>query len=174
MLKEDEQIMLVNSQDKVLGSIGKKAAHQGIGKLHRAITVFLFNEKGEILLTQRSAKKPLWPLWWDAACSTHQWVDEDDGSCAQRRIPFELGTGAVQNLKFIFSYEYHAVYSNEWSENEVNHILTGTLFTDPQPNPDEVADWRWASQHEVLSQLRQPNHHFAPWFPLAMERLACV
>lgn len=171
MLTEDEQIMLVDSADNFLGSIGKKEAHQGKGKLHRAITIFLFNEKGQTLLTQRSAQKPLWPLAWDAACSTHQWVHEEDFDAAMRRLPFEVGYESVENLRYAFKYEYHAVYSTQWAENEVNHILLAEVAGDPQPNPREVANWRWASIEEIEEELENPDHPFAPWFPLAVEKL---
>lgn len=171
MLAEDEQIMLVDAADNFLGSIGKFEAHMGKGKLHRAITVFLFNKKGEMLLTQRSAKKLLWPLWWDGACSTHQWVGEEDVPAALRRLPFEIGYQTVEDLHFAFTYEYHAIYSPKWAENEVNHILIGTVENDPKPNPNEVAAWRWASMETIQSELENPDHQFAPWFPLAIERM---
>lgn len=170
MLTENEQIMHVDSADNFVSTVGKLEAHQGKGKLHRAITVFLFNKKGETLLTQRSAQKPLWPLWWDAACSTHQWVGEEDIPAALRRLPFEVGYDSVTNLRYVFKYEYHAIYSPKWAENEVNHILFAEVETDPQPNPREVANWRWASLERIERELENPDHNFAPWFPLAIEK----
>lgn len=172
MKTEQEQVVLVNSKNEVIGSNGKIAAHQGKGQLHRAITVFLTNPNGEILITQRSTQKPLWPLWWDAACSTHQWPGEADASAAARRLPFELGIDVpAQNLHLEFTYEYHAVYNSEWSENEVNYIFTGVTNDEPQLNPSEVAAYEWKSPNEVAAELSQENHRFAPWFEIAFRRL---
>lgn len=172
MLQEDEQVMLVNSKDEVVGVTGKIAAHQGHGQLHRAVTVFLMNEKGETLVTQRSARKPLWPLFWDAACSTHQWPGEDDLTCALRRLPFEIGVQTAEDLRFVFRYEYHAVYSPEWAENEVNHILLGTYVGELSPNPNEVAAAEWKALSQIKAELQNTRHHYAPWFLQAFEQLS--
>src|SRR5690606_31678479 len=124
MLKNEEQILRVDSSDTVLGTVGKVEAHRFPGTLHRAFTIFLFDENGRVLLTQRSQQKPLWPGWWDAACSSHQWENESDESACWRRLPFEIGVqqDQVRDLQYRFSYEYHVVYNDEWAENEVNHI----------------------------------------------------
>lgn len=174
MLKNEEQILQVNSLDEVLGTIGKVEAHRAPGTLHRAFTIFLFDEAGRVLLTKRSARKPLWPGWWDAACSSHQWENESDEEASWRRLPFEIGIkpSQVQGLQFRFSYEYHVIYNDEWAENEVNHILTGILLGDPVASPDEVAAWEWKSPEEVTAELAVKNHRFAPWFELAWKRLA--
>lgn len=173
MLKNEEQILRVDSTDTVLGTVGKIEAHRFPGTLHRAFTLFLFDPQGKVLLTQRSQKKPLWPLWWDAACSSHQWENESDERATLRRLPFELGLSpdSVRDIHFAFSYEYHAVYNQEWAENEVNHIVTGILENDPVPNPDEVAKWEWKTEDEITQELKQKNHRFAPWFGPAWETL---
>lgn len=177
MQREDEQIIAVDSSDTPLHPVEKFAAHRNPGELHRAVTVFLRNDQGEWLLTQRSSKKPLWPLWWDAACSTHPWwPDESTVSSCQRRLPFEIGVAAadVPDLADAFSYEYHAVYSSEWAENEINWILIGTYSGTVTPNPNEVAQYRWSSTAEIDAELTQPDHQFAPWFPLAWERVRAL
>lgn len=170
MQTENEQVMLVNSADEVIGVLGKFEAHRGTGQLHRAITVFLFDSQGRTLLTKRSARKPLWPLWWDAASSTHQWPDEPDVECALRRLPFEIGVSDVE-LRFAFKYEYHAVYSPEWAENEVNHILVGRFDGKPTLNPDEAIEYAWKSLPEIREELSHHDHTYAPWFPRALEKI---
>lgn len=174
MKNEAELLIAVDSNTTPLFPVEKFTAHRGAGQLHRAVTVFLFNEQGQTLVTQRSAKKPLWPLWWDAACSTHQWwPDESAVSAAKRRLPFEIGIlpEKVIDWQEQFSYEYHAVYSPEWSENEINSIVTGTHAGEYQLNADEVASARWISPETLSAELEQPDHQFAPWFPLAWGQL---
>lgn len=168
MTSQKEEVNLVNSANVVIGSADKFVAHQGKGMLHRAITVVLFSTHDDILLTQRSAKKPLWPLWWDAACSTHQWPSETDVEAAIRRLPFEIGL-TTTDLKASHQYEYHAVYNEEWSENEINHIVVGTVDQDPILNPDEVADFCWKSAAEIQAELQKPDHRYAPWLAEALQ-----
>lgn len=172
MQSEQEQLVLVNSDNQIVGQTSKIAAHQNGGQLHRAVTVFLTNSSGEILTTQRSEFKPLWPLWWDAAVSTHQWPQEDDAAAASRRLPFEIGIKvAAENLKFEFNYEYHAVYDETWSENEINYIFSGQTDDQPQLNTREAAAYQWKSVEQIKEELQQPDHHYAPWFVIAFERL---
>jgi len=168
MSSQKEEVILVNSANEVIGSADKFLAHQGKGMLHRAITVVLFNPQQQVLVTQRSAQKPLWPLWWDTACSTHQWPGESDVEAAIRRLPFEIGI-TTTDLQASHQYEYHAVYNEEWSENEINHIVVGTVQQDPVLNPDEVAQFAWKSLEEIRAELQNPNHQYAPWFEAALQ-----
>jgi isopentenyl-diphosphate delta-isomerase len=164
-----ETIVLINSADEVIGEIGKIEAHQKVGRLHRAFTIFLQNQKGEWLITKRSEQKPLWPLWWDAACSSHPWFpNETIEQAALRRLPFELGLQIeqVHNLTEVFAYEYHAVYSSEWSENEINHIVVATYDGSVSPNTNEVAEFQWLTSAHIDELLNQSNY-FAPWFEQA-------
>ena len=66
-----------------------------------------------------------------------------------------------QKILEIHSYEYHAVYSPEWSENEVNHILVGEYDEDPTPNPSEIADYQWLASRQIKNCWR--SSIFAPW-----------
>lgn len=174
MQTQQELLIQVDAHNSVIGSVGKIEAHRGKGLLHRAFTAFLFDEKGRILLTQRSDSKPLWPGYWDAACSSHQWFPEETAAAAaNRRIPFELGIELPQpsNLQELFSSEYHAVYSSEWSENEINSIVVGTYTGECKLNPKEVREYRWLTRVEVSDQLNSVPSNFAPWFPIAWEGL---
>jgi isopentenyl-diphosphate delta-isomerase len=168
MAQNQDVLMEVNSADQVIGQVGKVEAHQGKGILHRAITVVLINLQDEILIAKRSKDKPLWPEFWDFACSTHPWYpDETTLDCARRRIPFELGVemDKIKPLEDVFTYEYHAVYNQEWSENEINHLVIGTYVGRSKLekiNPDEVLETRWVSKEELL-KLSKKNDFFAPW-----------
>ncbi len=166
-----EKIILVDHDDQPIGEIGKIEAHRGQGRLHRAFTIFLRNRTGQWLTTQRAAAKPLWPNWWDGACSSHQQPNEADLPAAARRLIDELNLTA-QNLEYVFKYEYHAIYSPQWSENEINHIVVGTFDDNIRPNPSEVSEWRWRSTGEINKALADSNQKiFAPWFPPAWHML---
>lgn len=168
MSSQNEEVILVNSANEVIGSADKFLAHRGKGKLHRAITVVLFNPQQQVLVTQRSALKPLWPLGWDTACSTHQWPGESDVEAAIRRLPFEIGI-TTTDLRSNHQYEYHAVYNQEWSENEINHIVVGTIAENPTLNLAEVAQYAWKSLEEIQTELQNPNHKYVPWLEQALQ-----
>lgn len=173
METQNELLVAVDSQDQMLRSISKISAHQGSGVLHRAFTIFLKNSKNQWLITQRSQEKPLWPLWWDGACSSHPWYpNETVLEAVFRRVPFELGIDAekARNIREIHSYEYHAVYSPEWSENEINHILVGEYDENPNPNSAEVADFQWVSRPQIEKLFENPRL-FAPWVKQAWDGL---
>lgn len=172
MVSNQEEVILVDHNNQPIGTMDKYEAHRGKGRLHRAITVVLFNQKGELLITKRSDQKPLWPLWFDAACSTHQWPGESAVDAAARRLPFEIGINIpAGQLQQKFIYEYHAVYNDQWSENEINHIVIGQTDDTPKLNPAEAAEFSWQSRAKIATELATPNHRYAPWFEILFERL---
>lgn len=174
MSGQTEYLIAVDEHNTPLQSVEKYEAHRKPGIRHRAITVFLFHPNGDLLITQRSTQKPLWPLWWDAACSTHQWwPDESAVASAQRRLPFEIGIDPqeVTDLREVLHYEYQATYSMEWAENEINYLVFGTYSGTPNLNTDETVAWEWVSRQQLLQEVQQVGHRFAPWFPLAISEL---
>ncbi len=169
MHSQQEEVILVDTQNQPIGTAGKIEAHQGKGMLHRAITVILLNSKNEILLTKRSSQKPLWPLWWDAACSTHQWPGENEIETATRRLPFEIGL-TIQDLHFSHHYEYHAVYNDQWSENEINHIVIGHTDQNPILNLDEAVEFSWKTIDVIQHNLQSASEHqYVPWLQQALQ-----
>jgi isopentenyl-diphosphate delta-isomerase len=56
-----EKIVVVDENDRFLGLQDKLKCHLSKGILHRAFSVFVFNQKGQPLLQQRSKNKFLWP-----------------------------------------------------------------------------------------------------------------
>lgn len=174
MQTEQEQLIAVNAQNVPIGPVEKISAHRNPATRHRAITVFLQNDQGEILITQRSNRKPLWPQWWDAACSTHQWWPKESAvEATNRRLPFEIGitAGQITHLQEVLHYQYQAKYSDQWTEHEVNYLVLGNFTGEPTPNQDEVSAWEWVPLAELQQELALNNHRFAPWFPLAVQEL---
>lgn len=174
MQRENELLIQVDENNQVLGAIEKITAHRFPGTHHRAFTCFLQNENGDLLITQRSKFKPLWPLWWDGACSSHQWYPKEYAvEACLRRLPFELGIelNLIKNLKEVFVYEYRAEYSQEWVEHEHNSIVVGEYSGDWQLNPHEVADLQLYSVSKFEILLNRKTLPIAPWVPLAWPQL---
>ena len=107
---ESELLILVDTYDQETGSLGKVECHDGDGILHRAFSVFLFNDRGELLLQQRSADKRLWPMYWTNTCCGHPRRGESMQVATERRLQQELNTAST--LEFIYKFEYQARFGN--------------------------------------------------------------
>lgn len=82
----NEPCILVDSNDRVVGKASKKECHlleniQKENMLHRAFSVFIFNHKKELLITQRSSYKILFPNHWTNACCSHPLSIESNFTC---------------------------------------------------------------------------------------------
>lgn len=167
-MSQQDQVTLINEQDEVLGTMDKIEAHRGQGKLHRASSVFLFRKvKGdevELLVQQRSHKKIVGAGQWANTVCGNVWPEESYGACAIRRLSFELGIEAADELEDVTTFRYHAKCNEEFSENEIVHLFSGWFDGEPRPNPDEVAAFEWVS----WKKIDPADEKWTPWFKLFM------
>jgi isopentenyl-diphosphate delta-isomerase len=164
LTKLDRDVILVDKQDKIVGIESKLAAHQGKAKLHRAISVQLFNRKGELLIQQRSKYKRLFPLVWANTVCTDVRPYETYQQAAQRRLKEEFGLKASLTPAFKFNY------SARWqsgSEREIDQAFFGRATGQPKPDSKEIADWKYVS----LKKAKQLVKDFAPWFQIILKKL---
>ena len=140
-----EQVVLVNQKDEKIGLMEKQEAHVK-GLLHRAFSIFVFNDKGETLLQQRAKSKYHSPLLWTNTCCSHPRDHESYLEGAQRRLQEEMGFSCSLEKKFDFIYK--ADVGKGLIEHEYDHVFIGTYNGDPQINSDEVAKYKWLTiQH---------------------------
>jgi len=168
---DSEELILVDADDNEVGHLDKAGCHRGAGVLHRAFSIFVFNPDGELLLPQRSADKPLWPLYWSNTCCSHPRRGESQSLAAERRLQQELGLSS--SLRFVYKFQYHAQFNAEGAERELCTVFLGRSDQPPQPNPNEVAAWRFVSPAELERELRADSdgERFTPWFRMEWERL---
>ncbi len=164
-----DQLILVDSSDKEIGYEEKEKCHYGRPKLHRAFSIFLFNNRGEMLITKRSNKKKTWPLHWSNACCSHPRKGEDTGAAASRRIKEELGISVP--LNFLFKFEYDAQYDKEWGEHELDWVFVGKYSGTIKPNKDEIDDWKFVSANELLKDMEKNPGIYTPWFKMVAEKV---
>ena len=164
---KNKRIITVSPNDKELGFKSFEETHLGKGILHRAITIFIFNNRGEILITKRSNKKMLWPGFWDTTCSSHPTSGETYEKAGMRRLKEELGINC--NLKLIGKFQYKAKYNNIGSENEICAILTGTFVGKIVPNLDEISEYRWITKDYLKREIEKGNS-ISPWLKIAFKR----
>ncbi len=164
-----EKVILVDSQDREIGTGDKEACHDGEGILHRAFSVFLFDAEGAVLLQQRSDKKRLWPGFWSNSCCSHPRPGEDVRAAGERRIAEELSLEAP--LSFLYKFVYQARFSAAGSEHELCHVYAGRTQGPVVVNPDEVAAWRFVAPVALDRELASEPERFTPWFKMEWQRI---
>ncbi|MDG2107097.1 MAG: isopentenyl-diphosphate Delta-isomerase [Woeseiaceae bacterium] len=159
---EGEELILVDDQDNEIGFLSKANCHDGDGVLHRAFSLFLFNNEGRLLLQQRSEKKRLWPGYWSNSCCSHPRRGESLSIATMRRLNEELNVAA--ELELIYHFKYQANFGEAGSENELCHVFLGNLKGTVRPNDNEVENIRYISADELDSELAKNPGRFTPWF----------
>ncbi len=165
-----DELILVDSNDRELGYLGKAACHDGDGVLHRAFSLFVLDGDGRVLLQQRAPGKRLWPGYWSNACCSHPRRGETTSGAVERRAREELGIG-LQRLEYLYKFEYHARFAHLGSEHELCHVYIGFTRDSPRPNATEVGGWQWYAAHAIDDVLDDAETRCTPWFRLEWTRL---
>ncbi len=166
---ESEELILVDESDNELGSLSKQQCHDGEGILHRAFSLFVFNDDGELLLQKRGSDKRLWPLFWSNSCCSHPRMGESMEVATRRRLQQELGIDAT--LEFAYKFSYRAQFGDLGSENEMCSVFLGKTNQVYSANENEIADVRYVSCEELQDEFRENPELFTPWFKMEWERL---
>ena len=166
---DDEPLILVDEGDREIGYAEKWDCHRGEGRLHRAFSIFLFNGRGELLLQQRSAQKPLWPLIWSNSCCSHPRRGETLDGATLRRLREELGLETP--LERLFHFIYHARWGEVGSERELCHVYLGRWDGEVRVNPHEVAALRWVSAEALEEEIARIPDTLSPWMKMEWGRL---
>jgi isopentenyl-diphosphate delta-isomerase len=159
----EEQVILVDENDNQIGVMPKMEAHEK-GVLHRAFSVFTFNEKGELMLQQRAAHKYHSPLLWTNTCCSHQRSGETNLEAGKRRLQEEMGF--TTELKEVFSFIYKAPFDNGLTEHELDHVLVGYFDVEPNINKEEVEDYKWMLLEDVKSDIEKNPSIYTEWFKI--------
>lgn len=164
---KEEQVVLVDEQDTVLGYMGKQEAHEK-GLLHRAISVILFNSQGEQLVQQRAHTKYHWAGIWSNTCCSHPRQGESYQAAAERRLFEELGIKTPLREVFQFIYKAHDEASG-LTEHELDHVFVGVFDDDFDYNKNEVAAVRWMNTETLQSEIAEHPENYSFWFKIILE-----
>jgi isopentenyl-diphosphate delta-isomerase len=162
-------LIVVDVDDNILDYRHKRDCHRGSGILHRALSVFLFNAAGDVVLQQRSAQKQLWPLYWANSCCSHPRQGESVEQAAHRRVEEELSVTAT--LRPIFKFVYQAQFTEEWAEHELCSVFVGHYDGDIQPNIHEIAAIDCVSPEQLDLALKNLQAPYTPWLRMEWPRL---
>lgn len=159
-----QDVILVSEKDEVLGTMEKMEAHKK-GVLHRAFSVFIFNNKGQMLLQQRASEKYHGGKLWSNTCCSHPYPGEDVEEAAQRRLKEEMGFTAP--LKKVFEFLYKAEVENGLIEHEYDHVFAGVYQGSIVINKGEVADYCYEDMDDLKWAINEKPEKFTAWFRLA-------
>ncbi len=165
-----KKLLVVDKKDRVLRLESKEKCHRGKGILHRAFSVYIFNDKNQLLIQQRSKFKKLWPFYWANSCCSHIRKGEDYLRAGERRLKEELGFTCP--LKLVDKFQYQAKYKNIGSENEICAILIGRYNgkEKTKKNPQEVKDVKWVNVEKLKKDFNENPQKYAPWFKIGLRR----
>ncbi len=164
----EEQVILVDEHDKPIGTMGKLEVHQK-GLLHRAFSVFIFNDKGELLLQKRALSKYHSAGLWTNTCCSHPRPNEETLAAANRRLKEEMGITCILIHKTSFIYK--TPFDNGLTEHEFDHVFIGNYNERPELNKDEAEDYKWMNMEHIKNDVKKNPEEFTSWFKIALERV---
>ncbi len=163
-----EHVILVDSNDNAIDYMGKIEAHKK-GMLHRAISVFIFNENEEMLLQRRALSKYHTPGFWSNTACSHPRKNETTIQAAERRLDEEMGLKTP--LRYGFKFLYKAEFDNGLTEHELDHVFFGFSNEKPSINSFEVCDYQYLDQGKIEAMILQRPEIFSPWFKLTYKKV---
>ena len=166
---EAEELILVDENDNETGFMSKAECHDGHGQLHRAFSVFLFNDSGELLLQQRSQLKRLWPGYWSNTCCSHPRRGESMDVATARRLLDELHIEST--LEFVYKFTYQADFNDIGAEHELCHVYLGRVTGDIEPNEHEINAIRYVDAAALPKEFESQPDAFTPWFKMEWQTL---
>ena len=164
---KEELVILVNEKDEQIGLMPKMEAHEK-ALLHRAFSVFVFNDRNELMIQQRAKGKYHSPGLWTNTCCSHQREGETNIQAGKRRLQEEMGF--TTELKDTISFIYKAPFDNGLTEHEFDHILVGHFNEEPNLNPEEVSDYKWVSLEDLKQDMVEHPERYTAWFKIIFEK----
>ncbi|MBD3647836.1 MAG: isopentenyl-diphosphate Delta-isomerase [Pseudomonadales bacterium] len=165
-----ESLILVDENDVEIGQMSKRECHLGEGVLHRAFSIFIFNEVGDVLLQKRSSQKFLWPGFWSNACCSHPRAGESLDEAVHRRLEQELGIAT--HLNYLYKFIYKARFGDVGVEHELCSVWTGTAESDQvRSNRNEIEDWCFVTKAELETDLDRHPERYTPWMKMEWRRI---
>ena len=164
---KEELVILVDSHDNQIGTMAKMEAHEK-AILHRAFSVFILNDRGELMMQQRAHDKYHSPSLWTNTCCSHQREGEGNIEAGKRRLKEEMGF--TTDLKELFHFVYQAQLDNGLSEHELDHVLIGYYEESPKINKLEVADWKWMDIIQIKESIKVNPNIYTVWFKIVFDQ----
>lgn len=160
-----EKVILVDKNDNQIGELEKMKAHLE-AKLHRAFSIFIFNNKNELMLQKRALTKYHTPGLWTNTCCSHPRPGEKTIDAAHRRLQEEMGFDCDLIEVYVFTYE--AKFS-DLTEHEIDHVFVGKYNNKPIINPEEVDSYKWINLTKLEHDVKINPDNYTPWFKIILK-----
>jgi isopentenyl-diphosphate delta-isomerase type 1 len=167
---DSELIVLVDPQGNPIGTAPKLESHNENTPLHLAFSCYVFNSKGEFLLTQRAKSKKVFPGIWTNSCCGHPAPYEKMEDAIKRRLKYELGLSPEKLESAVPDFRYRAEM-NGIVENEICPVYIAKVDTEPTPNKEEVENHRWVKWQDFLKEIETNPKGYSVWSVLQVARL---
>jgi isopentenyl-diphosphate delta-isomerase len=157
---DEDVLILVNEANRAIGSGGKLAVHEQ-GLLHRAFSIFLFDDAGRVLLQRRALGKYHSGGLWANTCCGHPRVGERTDVAAHRRLGEEIGMRT--GMRFGFRARYRTSLDHGLTENELVYVYVGRVAGAMALNPDEVSETKLMSLPDLIEDTAANPQTYAYW-----------
>lgn len=165
-----EHVILVNDQGMVIGTQEKYAAHTSHTPLHLAFSSWLFNGKGECLITRRALSKKAWPGVWTNSVCGHPQSGEAIDQAIVRRCRYEVGAEITGITPVAAEFRYCETDPSGIVENEICPVFAARITNALTINSDEVMAYEWVDLDAWFQALDATPWAFSPW--MVMEATA--
>jgi isopentenyl-diphosphate delta-isomerase len=168
----EELVVLLDEAGKAIGTAPKRGVHHRATPLHLAFSCYAFDLEGRLLVTRRALDKPTWPGVWTNTVCGHPAPGERLEDAVRRRAADELGIELTAVQLTLPAFRYHATMDDGVRENEMCPVFTATTTGRPQPDPAEVADWRWVPWERFRDDVLAGRSEVSPWAVTQVGQLA--
>jgi isopentenyl-diphosphate delta-isomerase len=168
---QEELVVLLDESGRSIGTAPKRTMHDTDTALHLAFSVYVFNNRGDVLVTRRALGKKTWPGVWTNSFCGHPLPDEPQRNAITRRGRHELGVDVKDLTVTLPLFRYRATDASGIVENEICPVYRATVSTEPVPNPDEVAEYAWTDPATLRASVLASPWAFSPWMVLQLKEL---
>lgn len=161
------EVILVDSNDNIIRTEEKIKAHEQC-LLHRAFSIFIFNDNKELMLQQRAFSKYHSGGLWTNSCCGHPELNKDILFYAQKRLKEEMGFSC--DLEFKDKFIYKAKLDNNLFEHELDYIFVGHYNFDPKINIEEACAFSWQNLESIKKDIKVNPEKYTVWFKVILEK----
>ncbi|WP_185858391.1 isopentenyl-diphosphate Delta-isomerase [Blattabacterium cuenoti] len=165
-MDNDYCIPLIGKKNNIVGFEKKYKIHVK-GLFHRAVSVFIFNFRNDLMLQRRSSTKYHSSLLWTNTCCSHPRKNESVLEAAHRCLIEEMGFDCFLELKF--SFTYHEYFNNGLIENELDHVFLGFYDKYPTINYKEVENWKWIPLKKLIKNVHINPDSYTIWLKIILK-----
>jgi isopentenyl-diphosphate Delta-isomerase len=159
-----EQVVLLDEQGRGIGVADKATVHHQDTPLHLAFSCYVFNQRGEFLVTRRARAKKTWPGIVTNSCCGHPGPSEPFNEAVTRRLAEELGLPAAPSVDLLLpKFRYRAEMPNGTVENEMCPVFRAVTDAQPNMSPSEVDEYGWISWPLFVSLVQGGELAVSPW-----------